>query len=98
MKASSEETSLARLLKGLFWALLLLYAVALFIFATGTFGWFGQERAPLSGVFLTPLGLPWVLFAEVLPDAIRAWFAALAPVINIALLWVLSQRVARRRH
>ena len=63
-----------------------MYAGALFIFATGTLGWFGQERDPLSGVFLMPLGLPWVLFADLLPDAARAWFAAIAPLVNIAIV------------
>ena len=41
-----------------FWAFVILYVGALFIFLVGTFGWLGQERDPLSGVFLLPLGLP----------------------------------------
>ncbi len=89
---------MARLLKVLLAALVILYPVALFIFATGTFGWFGQETDPLSGVFLLPLGLPWVLATDLFPEATRAWFAALAPVLNIVVLWWLLRTTARDRH
>ena len=86
---------MSRLSTFLFGTFVLLYAVALFIFATGTFGWFGQERDPLSGVFLLPLGLPWVLFTDFFPEAMRAWFAVLAPMINIAVLWRLSRAATK---
>ncbi len=42
-------------------AFVVLYVSALALLAIGTFGWFGQERDPLSGVGLIPLGLPWTL-------------------------------------
>ena len=42
----------------------LLYLLALMLFLVGTFGWFGQERDPLSGIFLLPLGLPWNIVGD----------------------------------
>lgn len=39
------------------WAFLIfvgLYVVALFLLAVGTFGWFGQERDPLSAIRRVP--------------------------------------------
>lgn len=77
---------MARLLTVAFWALIALYAAALFVWAVGTFGWFGQERDPLSGVFLVPLGLPWTMLADGAPDAALPWIGALAPLVNIAIL------------
>ena len=70
------------------WALVAfaaLYLLALALWLAGTYGWFGQEQDPLSGVFLLPLGLPWNLLAD------RAGFAgaavmAAAPLINAAIL------------
>ena len=64
----------------------LLYLVALFLFFTGHFGWFGQERTPLAGVFLVPLGLPWILWLDGLPEAVLPVVAGLSPVLNIAVL------------
>ncbi|AKM11156.1 hypothetical protein [Croceicoccus naphthovorans] len=63
-----------------------LYLFALALLLIGTFGWFGQEKDPLSGVFLIPLGLPWNLLFD------RAgWtgptMAVLAPAINLAILF-----------
>lgn len=76
------------------WALIVLYAAALFIWAVGTFGWFGQERDPLSAVYLMPLGLPWTIFAGALPDAVLPWAGALSPLINIAILRWMARRFA----
>ncbi|QVM82752.1 hypothetical protein [Novosphingobium decolorationis] len=71
-----------------------LYLGALALLAIGTFGWLGQERDPLSGVFLVPLGLPWNRLAEGL-----GWGGVvsgmLAPAVNAALLWGLWK--GRRR-
>ena len=64
----------------------LLYVVALFLFLTGTFGWFGQERDPLSGVFLLPLGLPWIFLSELVSEQAKPWFAASAPLVNLLAL------------
>ena len=68
-----------------------LYAVAFVLFLIGTFGWFGQERDPLSGVFLMPLGLPWNLLAD------RAFggglaTALLSPAVNAGILYWLWKR------
>ncbi len=64
----------------------LLYAVALLVFALGTFGLFGVERDPLSGIFLLPLGLPWAFAADPLPEAFRVWLLLAAPALNILIL------------
>ena len=68
-----------------------LYAIALFLLAVGTFGWFGQEKDPLSGVFLMPLGLPWNILADRL-GLVGPWVAILAPAINAAILYWLWKR------
>ncbi len=75
-----------------------LYAVALFVFLTGTFGWFGQDTDPLSGVFLLPLGLPWVLAVEAAPETVRPWLAVIAPLLNLAILILVCRRVQRNKH
>lgn len=70
---------------------LALYLIALALLAVSVFGLAGQEKDPLGGVFLLPLGLPW----NVLLDKIGAGGAAalaLAPAINVALLYWLSRR------
>ena len=73
-----------------------LYLVALALLLIGTFGLFGQEQDPLAGVFLMPLGLPWVLWLDNLPDAVLPWVAVLAPLFNLALLYFLCRIFARR--
>lgn len=64
----------------------MLYVAALALFVIGTFGLIGQEQDPLAGVFLIPLGLPWNLWLDGLPDAVRLWLAVLAPALNVFLL------------
>lgn len=79
--------------KTLHWAAIVigvLYLLALFLWAVGTFGWFGQEPDPLSAVFLIPIGLPWNRFGEGLAIAL------LAPLANVAILEGLSRLLARR--
>ena len=71
------------------------YVAALLVFLTGTFSWFGQATDPLSGVFLLPLGLPWVLGVEGAPDSVRPWLAALAPLLNLAVLVWVCRRVRK---
>lgn len=61
-------------------------AAALVLFLVGTFGWFGQPRDPLSGVFLLPLGLPWNLVFGDLPDRALPVVAVGAPILNLLLL------------
>lgn len=68
----------------------LLYILALGLWAIGTFGLFGQQTDPLSGVFLIPLGLPWNRMGDG-PDAMIA-----APIANILILWLLSAVLRKR--
>ncbi|MEQ8411217.1 MAG: hypothetical protein RIB52_06655 [Erythrobacter sp.] len=75
-------------MKWLFLIFLGLYALALALLLVGTFGLFGQERDPLAGIFLVPLGLPWNLIGDRIGLA-GAWLGILAPAINAAiLLWI----------
>lgn len=78
-------------MKWTFRIFLILWLLALFLLAVGTFGWFGQEKDPLSGVFLLPLGLPWILLADKLGLASTA-VGVLAPGINLALIYWLWKR------
>jgi hypothetical protein len=73
-----------------------LYAVALALYLIGTYGWFGSPRGPLAGVFLVPLGLPWILWLDVLPSAMLPGAAIAAPALNLILLWSLCRWRARR--
>ena len=76
------------------WAFIIfmaLYAAALFLLAVGTFGWFGQEQDPLSGVFLMPLGLPWNILADRMGLA-GPGVVILAPAINAGILFWLWKR------
>ena len=80
-------------MKWIFLGFVGLYAIALLLLAIGTFGWFGQEQDPLSGIFLMPLGLPW----NILGDRIGlsgAWVAILAPALNAGVLYWLWKRRA----
>lgn len=72
-----------------------LYLVALALLLVGTFGLFGQERDPLAGVFLVPLGLPWVLWLDGVSDGVRPWLAALAPLLNLILLAAICRLLSR---
>lgn len=74
---------------------IVLYLAALALLLIGTFGLFGQERDPLSGVFLLPLGLPWNQFLGRFPDAALPWLAAAAPLVNLAILRLICRLVAR---
>lgn len=73
-----------------------LYLVALALLVVGTFGLFGQEQDPLAGVFLMPLGLPWVIWLDDLPDEVLPWIAVLAPLFNLVLLNTLCRNFAGR--
>lgn len=79
------------------WLFGLLWLAALALLAIGTFGLFGQDRDPLSGVFLLPLGLPWNLVLDIFPPAPRFWLSALAPGLNMAIIVVLCLISGRRR-
>lgn len=70
-----------------------IYLVALALFLIGTFGWFGQERDPLSGIFLLPLGLPWNRMLAGAPEPLLPWVGVCAPIINILILQLLCRRL-----
>ena len=78
-------------MKWAFWIFVGLYAAAVFLLAVSTFGLFGQERDPLGGVFLLPLGLPWNLLADKLDFASPAILIA-APLVNAAILFALWKK------
>ena len=68
-----------------------LYVLAVFLLLVGTFGWFGQERDPLSGVFLIPLGLPWIWLLDT--AGLEGPSVAIgAPLVNAAILYWLWKR------
>lgn len=69
-----------------------LYLLAVMLFLIGTFGLFGQDRDPLAGVFLLPLGIPWVWLVDLAPTAAWPWLSALAPLLNIGTLIVLCRK------
>ncbi len=74
-----------------------LYFVALALLLIGTFGLFGQERDPLAGVFLMPLGMPWNLWLDGLPEWGLLFGAVLAPLVNLTILWIMCRYFASRR-
>jgi hypothetical protein len=73
-----------------------LYAAAFALFLIGTYGRFGGPQGPLAGVFLVPLGLPWNLALDGLPESLLAAVAAAAPALNFLLLWGLCRWRSRR--
>lgn len=87
---------MGRVLTWGFWLLLVLYVTALFLFAVGTLGWFGQEKEPLAGVFLIPLGLPWVRFLDGFSEGARPWLATLSPALNLLIIGVLMPLAKRK--
>ena len=74
----------------------LAWLLALALLLIGTFGLFGSASDPLSGIFLLPLGLPWNLMLDTLPEGVLPWVAALAPGINLALLVWMARRATTR--
>ena len=76
-----------------------LYLVSLAVLLIGTYGLFGQERDPLSAVFLVPIGLPWALWLDgFFPEGMLPWLAILSPALNILILTILCRIVARGRN
>jgi hypothetical protein len=73
------------------------YLFALALYLMGTFGLFGQGRDPLAGVFLVPLGLPWNLAIDLLPEITWPWLGAAAPLINLDLLASLCRMTRKWR-
>lgn len=62
------------------------YMIALALFAIGTLGLFNQERNPLAGVLLIPLGLPWNRILDAVPEPGLPLLIAAAPILNLVLL------------
>ena len=75
----------------------MLYLGALSLFLIGTFGLFDQEQDPLAGVYLMPLGMPWVLWLDTFPKPVLPWLAGLAPLLNLAILSLLCHRFKTRK-
>ena len=73
------------------WGFALLYALALFAWAAGTYGWFGYTPDPLSGVYLILRGYPWTALVDYFPEAAWPVLGALAPAINLAILYLLCR-------
>ncbi len=73
------------------------YLAALTLFAIGSLGLFGQERDPLAGVFLVPLGLPWNRFVDVFPEPLWPWLGAATPLLNIAILAFICRKIGAAR-
>jgi len=78
-------------MKWAFWIFVALYGIALLLLLIGSFGWFGQQKDPLSAVFLLPLGLPWNILADKLGLA-GVPSLLLAPIINASILFWLWKR------
>ena len=69
------------------------YLFALIILLVGTFGWFGAERDPLSGVFLIPIGLPWNRLVDLFPTVLWPWLVAASPLLNLLILYFIYRFV-----
>ena len=74
----------------------LMYLAALAYTAISATGWFDFAPAPLAGVFLVVIGLPWTLAAAWFPDAWQPLVAATAPLVTLVLLWAYCHRPRRR--
>jgi hypothetical protein len=74
----------------------LLYLAALAFTGISALGWFDFAPAPLAGVFLVVIGLPWTLAAALFPDQWQSLVAALAPLVSLVLLWTYCHRPRRR--
>lgn len=93
--AAELEPFMSRVCRFVMTVFAALVAVALVLFVIGTYGWFGSPQGPLAGVLLVPLGMPWVLLLDVLPEPVLAAAAAAAPALNLLLIWTLCRRRAR---
>ncbi|MBW6419688.1 hypothetical protein [Celeribacter sp. PS-C1] len=72
------------------------YLFALAILVIGTLGLFGQEKDPLSGIFVVMLGAPWNRLADLFPPNVMPLVAALTPLVNLGILVSLARWAKRR--
>jgi len=93
----SRPTGTGTICRILPWLFGLFWLGALALLTIGTFGLRGQQRDPLSGTFLLPLGLPWNLVLNVFPPEPRLWLAAFAPGLNLAIIAMLCRMQGRWR-
>ena len=75
----------------LLWIFGLAYLCALALLLIGTFGLFGSERGSLAGIYLVPLGVPWIWLVDLAPRSLQPWLAAAAPSLNLVVLWTLCR-------
>jgi len=71
------------------------YLIALVLYIFGTYGLFGSPSGPLAGVFLVPLGVPWIFMLDGLSESLKPWVGILAPGVNLALLWFVCRTLRR---
>lgn len=82
---------MARVFKSIAIALAIFWVLAVAVLVIGIFGLFGQEQDPLSGVFLIPIGFPWIMMLDSFPEAARFWLAVFSPGLNVALFAILAR-------
>ena len=84
----ASEGGPSRICRYVLLAFLFLYLAALALLAIGTFGLFGNEQDPLAGLFLIPLGIPWVYVLDFawLNDNGRLLLGLVSPVLNLVLI------------
>jgi hypothetical protein len=86
-----------KLCRGRLYVFGVLYVVAFALYLVGTLGLFGSPQGPLAGVFPVPLGLPWnLLIDRLFPEPLWPWMAALAPFVNLSLIWLICRLIHRK--
>ena len=71
------------------------YLIAVALFIIGTYGLFGSPSGPMAGIFLVPLGVPWIFLLDGVSENLKPWLGILAPGINLALLWLICRTLRR---
>jgi len=75
----------------IFRGFLVLYLLALAAWLIGTFGLFGNEKDPLSGIFLVLLGQPWTRLVDWLPQSLQLAGSVLAPALNLGVIYLIKK-------